>query len=382
MSQPFYPNKHRAITRRPWQDFACKAEGSLILGSATPSSEDYARALEGKSQLIQLKERAGKGSTPKLHPIDLKRYIPTIYQQILSPPLIKGLQNCFARGEQAMLFLNRRGYAAAYLCEDCGEQIECPRCTARLHAHLQDQRMVCHYCGLMLKPITKCPSCGGPLRQVGIGTQQLEQVCKKLFLDVSIARMDQDSTRHRKAYDEILGRFRSGDIQLLIGTQMIAKGHDFPNLTVVGILGVDQMLSLPSFRAEERAYQLIVQAAGRAGRSPKGGEVYIQAYDIKHPVIQHVIHGTYESFMQENLAQRRRLHHPPYGAIGQVHLSSLNETLVHNSAQHIYRVWQKIKLPHDLRDEQPELMAPAPAPIAMIRNRYRYLLTIKSPMSF
>ncbi len=355
-------------------------QGTVILGSATPSAEDYARSLTGKSQRLILEERAGGATGPMIRTIDLKRYIPNIYADFISPPLLSALQACFERGEQAMLFLNRRGYASAYLCESCGEQISCPRCSVHLNYHRSEQRMVCHYCGLMLHPPQECPSCGEPsLRLMGYGTQQIYERCRELFPEITIARMDQDSTRHRKAHEEILHAFRNEEIRLLIGTQMIAKGHDFPKLTVVGILGVDQMLNLGTFRAEERAYQLIMQAAGRAGRADRPGEVFVQAYDIGHPVVQEAAQGSFEQFMAKELAWREMMQYPPYGAIGRVHLSGLQESPVAQAARSIYHLWKSIKLPDEYAGQAPVLMEPGPAPITMIKHRYRYLLTLKAP---
>lgn len=358
-------------------------QGTLILGSATPSAEDYARSLTGKSRRLVLEERAGEAYEPVIKTIDLKRYIPGIYSDFISPPLLRALRECFERGEQAMLFLNRRGYASAYLCESCGEQMSCPRCSVQMNYHRSEERMVCHYCGLMLHPPHECPSCGeAALRLMGYGTQQIYERAKDLFPDIAIARMDQDSTRHRRAHEEILEAYRNEEIRLLIGTQMIAKGHDFPKLTVVGILGVDQMLNLGSFRAEERAYQLIMQAAGRAGRAERSGEVFVQAYDVGHPVVQEAAHGTFESFMTKELAWRETMQYPPYGAIGRVHLSGLHERAVAQAARTIYEKWKSVKLPTDLQAEAPHLMEPGPAPITMIKHRYRYFLTLKSPSEF
>lgn len=358
-------------------------EGTVILGSATPSAEDYARSLNGKSQRLVLDDRAGGASGPQIKTVDLKRYIPSIYGEFISPPLQQALQSCFERGEQAMLFLNRRGYASAYLCESCGEQITCPRCSVQLNYHRSEQRMVCHYCGLMLHPPNECPSCGeASLRLAGYGTQQIYERCQELFPNTKIARMDQDSTRHRRAHEEILDAYRREEIQLLIGTQMIAKGHDFPKLTVVGILGVDQMLNLGTFRAEERAYQLIMQAAGRAGRAEREGEVFVQAFDIKHPVVQEAAHGTFEHFMTHELGWREMMEYPPYGAIGRVHFSGLQEGAVAQAARAIYDIWKSVQLPAEYAGLEPQFMEPSPAPITMIKHRYRYLLTLKSSSEF
>lgn len=195
---------------------------TVILGSATPSAEDYARSLSGKSKRLILEERAGDALGPSIKTIDLKRYIPNIYSDFLSPPLLQALEGCFSRGEQAMLFLNRRGYASAYLCESCGEQVSCPRCSVQMNYHRSEQRMVCHYCGLMLNPPQACPACGEEsLRLMGYGTQQIYERSRELFPGISIARMDQDSTRHRKAHEEILDAFRNEEIRLLIGTSTL-----------------------------------------------------------------------------------------------------------------------------------------------------------------
>ncbi len=283
----------------------------ILLGSATPSLESFRNALDGRYRLLTLSERAGENAAlPEIRCIDTRRYKPT---EGLSEPLVAALGARLARQEQSLLFINRRGYAPVLYCPQCAWVSPCPRCSAALVLHLADRRLHCHHCGHRERVPPSCPGCGNPdLAPLGQGTQRVEEALSSLLPEARIARIDRDSTRRRHAWSQMLGRVREGQVDILVGTQMLAKGHDFPRLTLVGVLNADGALYSADFRASERLFAQLMQVAGRAGRAALPGEVLIQTRFPDHPVFQALLRHDYTAFAKDLLAERRQAGFPPF----------------------------------------------------------------------
>ncbi|MET0067361.1 MAG: primosomal protein N' [Candidatus Thiodiazotropha sp.] len=282
----------------------------VVLGSATPSLESLRNAQEGRYRLLRLAHRAAQSTLPKLQLLDIRNLR---LSHGLSPVMIRELQQTLANGEQAMVFLNRRGYAPMLTCHACGWLTDCPRCDARMTHHRQKHLLWCHHCGHQQQVPDQCPECGSPeLRPMGQGTERLEERLNELFPDTPLARIDRDTTRRKGSLEQMLTDIRSGRYPLLLGTQMLAKGHHFPRVTLVAILDVDQGLFGADFRAGERMAQLILQVAGRAGRAERPGKVLIQTRHPDHPLMQVLIRRGYDAFAEEALAERRLAQLPPF----------------------------------------------------------------------
>lgn len=282
----------------------------ILLGSATPSLESLHNSQLGRYLRIPLLERVGKAKLPKMDIIDIRS---SRLEGGLSPALISQINNCLRAGEQVMLFLNRRGYAPLVTCHACGWLSDCPRCDARMTLHLVSKLLWCHHCGHQQKTPSACPTCGSPdLRPLGQGTERLESALKALFPDTPVARIDRDSTSRKGSLEKLLKEIRADRYGLLIGTQMLAKGHHFPNVTLVGLLDVDQGLFGADYRAAERMAQLIIQVAGRAGRAEKPGRVLIQTRHPDHPLLQTLILRGYSAFAQDALTERQLANLPPF----------------------------------------------------------------------
>lgn len=346
----------------------------LLLGSATPSIESFHLAMKGVMELIALDQRAGDALLPKVTVVDLKN----CYREgnyLLSNILIEKIQEVLGRGEQIILFLNRRGYTPVTVCMDCGNTIICPNCSVALNYHRDINRNVCHYCNYSIEPPQHCPSCNSMhLRQSGMGTQKIEEVIRSRFPDARVMRLDLDSSRKKGSQDNILKMMRQHKIDILIGTQMVAKGLDFPEVSLVGIVDADGILNLPDFRAAERCFQLIVQAAGRAGRANIPGEVVIQTYNPENSVIQMAAHQDYFAFYQSEIINRETLHYPPFTNLLRLVVSSVSDDRAQSVCQKLASYIREIT---DANEEYIELLGPAPCWLTKIRNRYRYQLIIK-----
>ncbi len=282
----------------------------VLLGSATPSLESLYNAQQGRYALLRLPDRVGNAMLPRISLVDIRS---SRLDGGLSPALIKQISDTIENGGQVMLFLNRRGYAPVITCHACGWLADCPRCDARMTQHLKSNLLWCHHCGLQHKTPDHCPSCGSPdLRPLGQGTERLEMALRQHFPDLPVARIDRDSTRRKGSLEKFLHAIRAGDYPLIIGTQMLAKGHHFPNVTLVGLIDVDQGLFGADYRAPERMAQLITQVAGRAGRAEKPGQVLLQTRHPDHPLLQDLVHKGYGAFAKEALLERQLANLPPY----------------------------------------------------------------------
>jgi primosomal protein N' (replication factor Y) len=361
-------------------------EGAVvILGSATPSLESWSNAASGKFTLLQLPERVAGNKMPEVDVVDLRRgerpgdALTGIaeYDSIIREPLDAALMSRLARGEQSILLLNRRGYSSFLQCADCGAVSTCPHCSITLTHHRAPERLICHYCLHREDPPERCGQCGGhTIKQRGVGTQQLERVLGERFPLARIARMDVDTTSGKWAHTRILDRVASGEIDILLGTQMIAKGLDFPNVTLVGVVDADVGINLPDFRASERAFQLIAQVAGRAGRGPKGGAVIIQTRVPKHHAIVHAVTHDYEAFASEELDSRNSPPYPPLLRLANIVFSGIAARPTADLAIGARDWLERLIARH--APGKIVLVGAAPCAIEKIKNRWRWHLVMKS----
>lgn len=349
-------------------------EGAVvILGSATPSLESWRNAATGKYAVATLRARVDGCRLPVIRVIDMR--IETERRgrgSVFSEELVTALRLRLDRGEQSMLFLNRRGYATSLLCPRCGFVSQCRQCSVAHTYHRTDERLRCHVCGGSAAVPHRCPGCGDPaFRLAGLGTQRVEAVLRRLFPQAAIARMDSDSMTAREAYDRTLAAFRCGKTQILIGTQMIAKGLHFPNVTLVGVIHADLSLHVPDFRAAERTFQLLAQVAGRAGRGELPGEVLIQTYTPHHPAIQSVLRLDYEGFAEAELAARRDLLYPPFARLACLTLKGRSDRRVEFFARAL-RAGLRKHAPAGLR-----IAEPCPAPLFRAKGYYRFQILLR-----
>jgi primosomal protein N' (replication factor Y) len=375
---PRYHAREVAIVR-------ARAEGAVVvLGSATPSLESWVNATTGKYHLLTLPERVGGGRLPKIEVVDIKhaRAVPETgapndpFRRVISEELERALAARLEREEQSILLLNRRGYAAFVQCGDCGDVASCPHCSISLTYHRTPERLVCHYCQHAEPPRERCPRCNGTmLRQRGLGTQQVERLIAERFASARVARMDVDTTSGKWAHAEILDRVGRHEVDILLGTQMIAKGLDFPNVTLVGVVDADVGINLPDFRASERSFQLLSQVAGRAGRGPKGGEVIIQTRVPSHHAVRYALAHDYHSFVRTELEGREKPIYPPFIRIANVVFSGTTEAataqLALTGAAWLQRLVRRI-------EGEMQIVGPAPCAVDRIKRRWRWHLLLKA----
>lgn len=357
------------------------AGARCVLGSATPSLESWKNAQEGRHQLIGLPDRVGGGVLPTVHIVDLRQElkVATADEQarrlVISAPLEAALRARLARGEQSILLLNRRGYASFVQCPD-GHVAVCPNCSISLTYHRTPERLVCHYCLHQEDAARACGDCGQPMaRQRGIGTQQVERLLVERLPTARIARMDVDTTSGKWAHATILDRVGRGEVDILLGTQMIAKGLDFPNVTLVGVIDADVGINLPDFRASERTFQLLSQVAGRAGRGTKGGEVFIQTRVPSHHAVRHAATHDYHAFVAEELPARESPPYPPTLRLANVVVSGLDEVAVATFAREVTDWIEGAVLRFGLTVT---VLGPAPCPVERIKNRFRWHTILKT----
>ena len=356
---------------------AAAAGVPVLLGSATPSLESWARAQSGAYELLRLSRRIHHRPLPRVTIIDLRHEkAHWKRRQVLSEPLRQALQQTLAAGGQALLFLNRRGFATIVQCRTCGEVLKCRYCETSLVYHRAAGCLLCHTCDYHEQPPERCPACReGPLHYAGSGTERLEAELQAMFPGIAVARMDADTMRTRGAHERALERFRRGEARILLGTQMVTKGLDFPNVTLVGVVNADVALHLPDFRAAERTFQLVAQVAGRTGRGEKPGEVIVQSYRPQHPAIQYAAVHDYEGFAREELAARQRLGYPPYRRLVRVVVRSGNESLARQTADELGRRLRGLFG----EVSRCRLLGPAPAPLARLQGEHRVHLQLFVP---
>lgn len=367
--QEDYPRYHaRDIAEWRSQYHQCP----LILGSATPSLETYARADKGVYELLSLPNRVNQQALPEIEIVDMRAELSSGNRSMFSEQLREAIQTRLDKQEQIVLFLNRRGYASFMLCRDCGHVPQCPNCDISLTYHKSSDQLKCHYCGHQETPPSKCPNCESEhIRQVGTGTQRVEELLQEVFQEARIIRMDVDTTSRKGAHEKLLNDFGSGKGDILLGTQMIAKGLDFPNITLVGVLNADTMLNLPDFRASERTYQLLTQVSGRAGRHEKEGQVIIQTYNPEHYAIKDVQENDYPAFFNKEMNYRKIGKYPPYFFLINFTISHKDMKKVMEASKHIH----KILLQH--LSDKALVLGPSPAALSRINNEYRFQILIK-----
>jgi len=345
----------------------------LLLGSATPSLESFQHARAGRYGLLRLGGRIMQRPLPAVHIVDMREeYRSAQRVHPVSAELASALRACIERGDQALVLRNRRGWAAALFCPTCGGRVVCRNCSVTMTWHRAAARLRCHYCG-NAEPFPKaCPTCRDPqLKELGEGTERIEDVIRETVPDARVERMDRDTVRGRGAHEKLLRRFDEGEIDILVGTQMIAKGHDFPRVTLVGVLSADQSLGLPDFRAGERVFQLLTQVAGRAGRGERPGTVLIQAFDPEHKLLAQVARQDYEAFFEDEVIYRRTLRYPPFSALVQL-------IVVDREALQA-RLWARALADALEREGQGKLIVggPGPAPLERLQGRYRQQILVR-----
>ena len=342
---------------------AVTEEIPLVMGSATPDIVTYYKALNGEINLFELKNRVSKFGLPEVEIVDMREELATGNKTVFSRKLYYAMKEPIKNKEQIMLFLNRRGYSTFIMCRDCGYVVKCEDCDVSMTYHLDSNKLVCHYCGKTKDVMSTCPSCGSQnIRYFGSGTQKIEVEIKKYFPEASVIRMDVDTTRVKGGHEKILAKFKDEKIDILLGTQMIAKGHDFSNVTLVGILAADSSLNIGDYRANERTFQLLTQMAGRAGRGAKKGTAIIQTYMPDEFSINAAKEQDYERFYATEINMREKLNYPPFCDIIVSIISGTDEEKVRCEANKLYEVLHK----------QFNVYTPVPAPISKINNEYRW----------
>ncbi len=370
-SNPRYDTKDIAIFRAEYN------KCPLVLGSATPSIDSFLRAKHGKYTLIRMAERVNQRKLPEMQIVDMVRAVKEKDSKIFSKVLIDELRQTIQNGNQAMIFINRRGFSSFVMCRDCGYIAKCSDCDISLTYHKEENVLKCHYCGKKYKMPDKCPHCGSENIRMGkIGTETVVKELERIFPGVKMLRMDNDTTSTKDSHQKILQAFRNGEAQILVGTQMIAKGHDFPNVTLVGILDADSSLYFSDYRSTERTFQLITQVAGRAGRADKEGKVVVQTYAPKHYVFWYAKENDYDGFFEKENNARKLTHFPPYTTIIRVMITSIVEDKAIEITQQIFNEISNIK--KDFEDRFVYLQA-MKSPVNRMQSRYRYqvLLRIK-----
>ena len=367
--QEDYPRYHaREIAQWRSQYHNCP----IILGSATPCLESFARAEKGGYTLLSLPHRVNQQALPNIDIIDMREELSRGNRSMFSNDLRDAMNARLKKKEQIVLFLNRRGYASFMLCRDCGHVPQCPNCDISLTYHKTTDQLKCHYCGYEETPSNQCPNCESEhIRQMGTGTQRVEELLQQEFPDARIIRMDVDTTSRKGAHEKLLSDFEQGKGDILLGTQMIAKGLDYPNITLVGVLNADTMLNLPDFRASERTYQILTQVAGRAGRHEKEGQVIIQTYNPEHYAIQDVKQNNYLTFYQREMTYRKLGKYPPYYFLINFTISHKEMKKVMEASKHIHH----ILLQH--LTSKSYVLGPSPAALSRINNEYRFQILVK-----
>ena len=355
------------------------AAAAVVLVSATPAVATYYRAQEGKYRYLNLSRRVTPQALPDIHLISLKDHRSSRGLPVISPPLAAALQETLAQREQALLFLNRRGYATVLFCLFCGQVRECHQCSVALTYHQSRDLLTCHYCGYEETVPERCPQCQSTaLKRYGLGTERVEAEIQKLFPRARVARLDRDTAPHSGRALQVLEDFARGDYDFLVGTQMISKGHHFPRVTLVGVIAADQQLFFPEYHAGERTFQLLSQVAGRAGRGEAPGKVLIQTFHPEHFVFQAVQSQDYQGFVQQELQTRRQSGYPPFTRLALARLSGTPEEAVARAATHLTAALKKAIAREGDLAPLIRILGPAPPGLAKLQGRFRWQLLLKS----
>ncbi len=366
-----YHARDMALLRARYAGAVC------VLGSATPSVETYHRANQGLIGLLSLPTRATGATMPEVEIVDLRRHrIGPTGHPLISGPLFAALGRCLEHGHQAIIFLNRRGFAPSLRCASCGVVAECPACSVALTEHRGQGALRCHYCDFHRAVAVPCVACGSAeYKRLGVGTEQLQKAVEESFPKACVARLDRD-TASGDGVERVLDRLRSGEVDVLVGTQMVTKGHDIAGVTLVGVALADQSLAFPDFRASERTFQLLAQVAGRAGRADSPGEVVLQTYQPDHPAVRLAAQHDYESFYVEEIRERQEVGYPPFARLVSVRVHAGAEDDA-RGATHVLA--DTARQHQSVKDGAVQVLGPAPAPLVRLRGRYHYRLLLKSP---
>lgn len=367
---PFYHARDVAVMRANF------TSAVVILGSATPALETLFNAKRGKYEYLRLSKRAGERRLATAELIDMRQVFKKFGKDIpFSPQLLEAIEETHAKGEQSIVLLNRRGFSQFVLCRTCGETIKCRNCDITLTYHRRDRKLICHYCNYQIQPPTRCPVCSSEyLYFVGEGTEKLEDELRKRFPRLRIERIDRDTIARRRDMERILSDFSRGELDMLVGTQMIAKGHDFPNVTLVGVVSVDLGLGLPDLRAAERTFQLLTQVAGRAGRGELGGRVLIQTYYPEHYALRHAREQDYQAFYDDEIRFRERMGYPPFFALAMILVKHTELSVAAENARKM-----RIALDEANSSKACRILGPAPASLARLKGEHRVQILVKSP---
>ncbi len=359
----------------------CEIEGAtLVLGSATPSIESYYKAKQGEYKLLELPNRVNNKQMPNIEVIDMKKELDNGNKSMFSNALYSSILENFKANKQTILFLNRRGFSTFISCRKCGYVVKCKECDISLTYHMAQNILKCHYCGFTLKPPVLCPSCNSKyIKYFGTGTQRVEEEVRRLFPNARTSRMDMDTTTAKGSHERIFEKMKKGDIDILIGTQMITKGLDFPNVTLVGIIAADLTLNIPDFKASERTFQLLTQVGGRAGRGEYDGNVILQTYEPEHYSIKTAKYHDYVSFYNKEISIRKEFNYPPFRDIISITISGENEKDTYHVSNSIARdIKQEIFQETNSLEFNDTVIGPMEAPIYRIKNKYRRQIIIKA----
>ncbi len=368
---PKYHAREVAIKR------AALTDSTVVLGSATPALESYYRAQQGDYKLVNIDDRVAGRPLPGVQLVDLREEMAAGNRSIFSRLLQEKITATLARREQVILFLNRRGFSTFVVCRECGLVMRCPHCAVTLTYHAAGELLQCHYCNFTRSSPKTCPKCGSVnIRYFGIGTQRVEDEVHKIFPAARVLRMDVDTTGRKGAHERLLTAFKKGEADILVGTQMIAKGLDFPKVTLVGVITADTSLNLPDFRAAERTFQLLTQVAGRAGRGEQPGEVIVQTYAPDHYSIMNARQHDYSGFYWREIDLRQSLEYPPFSRLIRIVVSGTEETSIIRAAACLEKIFRELTAGQNLGVREP-VLGPAPAPLVRIRRRYRWQICLK-----
>ena len=367
---PFYHARDVAVIRANY------ASAVVVLGSATPALETFYNAQKGKYRYLRLSKRVAERKLAVAETIDMRLVFKRFGKDIpFSPQLLEAIEETYLKGEQSIILLNRRGFSQFVLCRTCGETMKCVNCDITLTYHRRERKLICHYCSYQIDPPAKCPVCTSEyLYFVGEGTEKLEDELRRRFPKLRIARVDRDTISKRRDMESILTDFSRGELDMLVGTQMIAKGHDFPNVTLVGVVSVDLGLGLPDFRAAERTFQLLTQVAGRAGRGELGGRVLIQTYYPEHYALQHAREQDYQGFYDQEIKYREKMGYPPFFALASMLIKHTDLNVATENARKMRKALDGANLSKACR-----ILGPAPASLSRLKGEHRVQILIKSP---
>ena len=349
----------------------------VVLGSATPDLKTYHKAQTGKIQLLELTKRANKSNLPSVTIVDLRKELANGNKSMLSEKLFTLINENLENKKQTILFLNRRGYSTFVMCRDCGYTVKCKNCNITMTFHLKENKLKCHYCGYERSAVNVCPECNSKnIRYFGTGTQKLEEEIKKIFPKASTIRMDVDTVTKKNSHEEILNKFRDEKIDILIGTQMVVKGHHFPNVTLVGVIAADSSLNIDDYRASERTFQILTQVAGRAGRGEEKGQVIIQTYNPDNFSMIYAKEQNYKKFYNTEIEIRKQLRYPPFCDIIVIGLSAKTKNEVENVSNKFYNYLKMVQ-----NQYQMFVFKPVPSPIDRIKNKVRWRIIIKCKLN-